>query len=86
MESKKILVISSCGTLTPSPDYSGLEQLAYLTARELAKRGHEVGLIGSKDSLEHWGKKFYSNDGWRFPGRDGEVSAIPSCSPALWRS
>jgi len=50
METLKILVISSPGIPTPPPAYGGLEQIAYLTAVGMHKKGHKVTAVVSVDS------------------------------------
>ena len=46
----KIVVVSSTVIPCPPPGYSGLEQLAWLQAKGLAERGHDVTLIAPDGS------------------------------------
>lgn len=46
----KIIVINSSVWATPTPGYSGLEMIAWHTAKGLAERGHQVAFISPEGS------------------------------------
>jgi len=51
----KIMIISTFCIPTPPPQYGGLEEIAWLEAEELAKRGHTVALVAASGSKKPYG-------------------------------
>ncbi len=69
----KVCIISTTVIVCPPPGYSGLEQIAWLHAQGLARRGHDVLLvapIGSKppDGVELHGTTLGESEGQAFSG------------------
>ncbi|MCK5385627.1 MAG: glycosyltransferase [Gammaproteobacteria bacterium] len=48
----RAIILSTCYTPSPPSNYGGIEQIAFLTAKELASRGIESWLFGSNESPE----------------------------------